>query len=92
VFLGNAPQGSPTPWFHGQVIDMFYLDICYCHIPSWVPIVGNEYYPLWPIFNVADASIFIGVAIILIMQKKYFKDHKIEEAEDKTTGSEHKVS
>ena len=92
AFLGNAPQDSPTPWFHGQVIDMFYLDICYCHIPAWVPIVGNEYYPLWPIFNIADASIFMGVAIILIMQKKYFKEPKKETPEDKIVGTEHKIS
>jgi signal peptidase II len=25
------------------------------------------------VFNIADSSIFIGVVIILIMQKKYFK-------------------
>ena len=27
VFLNNAPYNAPTPWFHGQVIDMFYFDI-----------------------------------------------------------------
>jgi signal peptidase II len=74
VFLGNAIEGSPTPWFHGQVIDMFYIDICNCFIPEWVPVIGGQYYPLWPIFNVADASIFVGVAIILLFQGRFFKD------------------
>jgi hypothetical protein len=27
---------------------------------------------LWPIFNIADASIFVGVAIILLFQNKFF--------------------
>ena len=25
VFLNNAPYNSPTPWFHGQVIDMLFF-------------------------------------------------------------------
>jgi signal peptidase II len=61
-------------WFHGRVIDMFYVDICNCLIPEWVPFIGGSYYPLWPIFNFADATIFIGVAMILIFQKKYFPE------------------
>jgi signal peptidase II len=75
VFLdGNVIEGAPTAWFHGQVIDMFYFDICYCYFPEWVPIFGGQRHALWPIFNIADASIFVGVAAILIFQKKFFKE------------------
>jgi signal peptidase II len=75
VFLkDNVIEGSPTPWFHGQVVDMFYIDICYCHIPDWIPVFGGQTHALWPIFNIADASIFVGVAVILIWQKKFFKE------------------
>ena len=74
VLLNNAPAGSPTPWFHGQVIDMFYIDIWEGMLPNWIPLIGGEYYSFWPIFNVADASIFLGVATILIMQKKFLKE------------------
>jgi signal peptidase II len=75
VFLeGNVIENSPTPWFHGQVIDMFYIDICYCYFPEWIPFFGGQRHALWPIFNIADSSIFIGVAIILIRQKKFFKE------------------
>jgi signal peptidase II len=74
VWLDNAPAGSPTPWFHGQVVDMFYLDIWEGIIPEWVPIFGGQGASLWPIFNIADASIFIGVAIILVMQKRFFSE------------------
>ncbi|MCK5105024.1 MAG: lipoprotein signal peptidase, partial [Cyclobacteriaceae bacterium] len=67
VFLdGNVPGNVPTPWFHGQVIDMFYVDIWEGRVVDWVPIFGGDYLSLWPIFNIADASIFIGVSIILI--------------------------
>ncbi len=73
VFLdGNVIPDSSTAWFHGQVIDMIYVDICDCHIPHWVPefLGGGTYLNLWPIFNVADASIFVSVGVLLIWQKK----------------------
>lgn len=71
VFLNNAPYYAPSPWFNGQVIDMFYLDIWEGYLPNWLPIMGGEYYALWPIFNIADSSIFLGVALILIFQKRF---------------------
>lgn len=74
VWLNNAPYNSPTPWFHGQVIDMFYFDIWEGFIPEWVPVWGGSYTALWPIFNIADASIFVGVLIILIFQGRFFKE------------------
>ncbi|WP_373395618.1 lipoprotein signal peptidase [Algoriphagus halophilus] len=79
VWLNNAPYNAPSPWFHGQVVDMFYFDIWEGYIPEWVPIWGGDYTALWPIFNVADASIFVGVAIILIFQGRFFPEHKEEE-------------
>ncbi|MEQ8535519.1 MAG: signal peptidase II, partial [Imperialibacter sp.] len=70
---------APNPWFHGQVIDMFYIDIWEGRIPEWVPLFGGDYTALWPVFNVADASIFVGVAIIIIFQKSFFKEAEHEE-------------
>ena len=78
IWLDNAPYNAPTPWFHGQVVDMFYFDIWEGYIPEWVPLWGGSYTALWPIFNIADASIFIGVAIILIFQNRFFPDKKEE--------------
>ncbi|MDX2304401.1 MAG: lipoprotein signal peptidase [Microscillaceae bacterium] len=69
----NLPPDSLTPWFHGQVIDMFYIDIWEGYLPTWIPLVGGDYYSFWPIFNIADASIFVGVSIILVMQQQFFR-------------------
>lgn len=78
VFLeGNVPGNVPTPWFHGQVVDMFYIDIWEGRVVDWVPLFGGDYLSLWPIFNIADASIFIGVSIILIFQKHFFKEKEM---------------
>jgi signal peptidase II len=76
--LGNQPTGSPTPWFHGQVIDMFFADFYQGWIPDWVPLWGGTWYST-PIFNFADASIFCGVVSILIFQNRFFEQPKKEE-------------
>lgn len=89
VFLGNSPGDAITPWFHGQVIDMFYLDIWKGVLPDWIPLMGGEYYSFWPIFNVADSSIFVGVAIILVMQRKFFNKPKQETEAVKEDVEEH---
>ncbi|WP_051359774.1 lipoprotein signal peptidase [Adhaeribacter aquaticus] len=72
VIFDNAPYGAPSAWFHGQVIDMFYLDIWEGIVPHWIPLLGGQAMSLWPIFNVADSAIFIGVVIILFNQQKFF--------------------
>lgn len=76
VWLDNAPYDAPTPWFNGQVIDMFYFDIWEGRLPDWIPILGGDYMSLWPVFNVADASIFVGVFTILFLQKTFFKQEE----------------
>lgn len=86
VFLDNAPFDSPTPWFHGQVVDMFYIDIWEGYLPNWLPLLGGDYMALWPVFNIADASIFIAICIIIIYQKRYFK--KEEELEEQLKETE----
>jgi signal peptidase II len=55
---------------------MFYFDIWEGYVPEWIPLWGGSYTALWPIFNVADASIFIGVALILIFQNRFFPEPK----------------
>ncbi|MEM7550044.1 MAG: lipoprotein signal peptidase [Bacteroidota bacterium] len=83
VYLDNAPYNAPTPWFHGQVIDMLYFPLFDGYFPDWFPIWGGEYFQFFrPVFNIADSSIFIGVVTILIFQKKFFPDSHSEENAD----------
>ncbi len=73
VIFDNAPAGSPSPWFHGQVIDMLFFPLFDGYYPDWVPLLGGDYFLFFsPVFNIADSSIFIGVAIILLFQKRFF--------------------
>ena len=67
-------------WFHGRVVDMFYFPLLEGIFPAWVPLWGGEDYVFFrPVFNVADAAISVGVIIILIFQKTYFKEDVKEE-------------
>lgn len=76
VFLDNAVPGAPTPWFHGQVVDMLYFPLYEGYLPYWVPLWGGEYFIFFrPVFNIADSAIFVGVTIILIMQKRFFGEN-----------------
>lgn len=66
--------GGYAPFLHGQVVDMFYFPLFQGYLPDWLPIWGGEYFIFFrPIFNVADASISIGVVLLLIFQKAVFK-------------------
>jgi signal peptidase II len=85
VWLNNAPYDAASPWFHGQVVDMFYFDIWEGYLPEWMPLWGGSYTALWPIFNIADASIFIGVAIILVFQNRFFPEKKEPEQNEEST-------
>lgn len=69
VWLENAPLSAITPWFHGQVIDMFYLDVWEGTLPDWIPYFGGNEIALLPIFNLADVAIFSGLSILVIFQK-----------------------
>lgn len=73
ILEGNAISGAMTPWFHGQVIDMLFFPLFDGYYPDWIPFLGGDYFLFFsPVFNIADSSIFIGVLIILIMQKRFF--------------------
>jgi signal peptidase II len=63
-----------APLFHGRVVDMFYFPLISGNFPSWVPVWGGQDFIFFrPVFNLADAAISVGVILILIHQKHYFK-------------------
>ncbi len=51
-----------APLFYGKVVDFFNVDF-------WDFTILGHTYDRWPIFNVADASVTIGVIILLIFHK-----------------------
>lgn len=72
--------GGYASLFHGKVVDMFYIPLLQGLYPLWVPIWGGQEYIFFrPVFNIADSVITLGVILILIYQKRYFKEEKKEE-------------
>lgn len=71
-------EGGYAGFLHGKVVDMLYFPIIKSNFPSWVPFIGGDEFEFFsPIFNIADASISVGVITLLIFQKKFF--HKAGE-------------
>lgn len=77
------PQGGYAGFLHGQVVDMLYFPIIQTHYPTWFPVWGGEEFEFFsPVFNLADASISVGVIAILIWQKKFFPHKEVTTATD----------
>lgn len=69
-----------SSFLHGSVVDMLYFPIIDSHFPSWFPFVGGDKLEFFsPIFNIADASISLGVITLLLFQKRFFKKHHQQE-------------
>ena len=67
--------GGYAPLFFGRVVDMFYFPIFKGYLPEWIPFFGGDYFVFFrPVFNIADSAISIGVAIMVIFQKKVMKE------------------
>ena len=84
IIYNNAPFGSPMRWFYGQVIDMIRVPLYVGYFPESWPLIGGSYSSGFPIFNIADSSIFIGVALILLNQSRFFNESQPVPAPNKS--------
>lgn len=75
-----------TGFLFGNVVDMFKF---HAYWPQWMPwLGGSEVFPA--IWNLADASISIGIVMIFIRQKTYFA--KPAMATDETVEAEETIT
>ncbi len=65
-----------TSFFQGKVVDMLYFPLTgeSYFLPDWLPFFGGNHFIFFrPIFNIADAGIFIGITCLLIFYRRYFQ-------------------
>lgn len=62
------PEGGGYGTFlHGKVVDMLYFPLMSWTWPTWIPIVGGEYFIFFsPVFNFADAAISVAIIWMII--------------------------
>ncbi|HUX54939.1 MAG TPA: lipoprotein signal peptidase [Williamwhitmania sp.] len=84
--LGGVAQllpsgGGYAAFLHGKVVDMLYFPLMEGYYPSWIPYFGGQDFIFFrPIFNVADASISVGVIYLMLFHRKeLFKDESKKE-------------
>lgn len=71
-FLPEA--GGYAALFHGKVVDMLYFPLIKGAYPSWFPFWGGQDFIFFrPVFNIADSAITTGVFILIIFQRKFFR-------------------
>lgn len=81
-------EGGYSSFLHGKVVDMFYFPVIKGHFPAWFPFWGTEDFIFFrPVFNIADASISTGVAIIILYQRRFFKKKPVEVSEEPIVGA-----
>ncbi len=60
-----------SSWLHGKVVDMLYFPLFETTLPNWVPFWGGTEILFFRfIFNLADASISVGVFLLLLFYRK----------------------
>ena len=69
VFYGYLFYDAPL--FTGRVIDFIHLNMWKGYLPNAIPVIGGKYAALFPIWNVADMAIVMGVIGILVYQNKF---------------------
>ena len=66
IAVAFPADGGYAGWFEGRVVDMMYFPLFSFNWPDWMPWVGGQNYEFFQyIFNIADASICVGVALLI---------------------------
>ena len=67
------PEEGYAGLFYGHVVDMLQFPLVGWTWPEWLPLIGGQHYVFFEyVFNVADAAISSGVALLLFFNKKIF--------------------
>jgi signal peptidase II len=74
-------------WFTGHVVDFIHVSLWKGFIPEVIPLIGGSYMELFPIWNVADMSIVLGVVGVLFFHRT-FHERRLAAHRDEATPEE----
>lgn len=75
-------------WFTGHVVDFIHVNVWRGFIPEVVPLIGGSYMELFPIWNVADMSIVIGVVGVLLFHHTFHERRLAAQQSDEDDAAE----
>jgi signal peptidase II len=82
------PDGGYAGFLQGRVVDMLYFPLVSGRFPDWLPIWGGETFLFFrPVFNIADASISIGVILYILFQKRFHEGDHAQKTETDAPGA-----
>ena len=72
-----------APFLMGKVVDMFYFPLIETEWPLWMPFVGGDHFVFFsPVFNFADASISVGVVLLLLFYREEITQMSLKKKEE----------
>jgi signal peptidase II len=74
------------PLFTGRVVDFIHVSLWRGFIPNVVPLLGGSYLELFPIWNVADMAIVLGVVGVMFFHRPFLER---QQAARQAQASEH---
>lgn len=87
-FIRDKIEVRHSGFLFGNVVDMFKFQ---AEWPTWVPwLGGKDVFPA--IWNLADASITVGVIMVFFRQRKYFPKENKEGEKEKSPAAEEKLA
>lgn len=69
------------PLFTGRVVDFIHVSLWRGFIPGAVPVIGGSYLELFPIWNVADMAIVLGVVGVIFFHRTFHERQLAARAE-----------
>jgi signal peptidase II len=85
VFYGKLfSYGS---YFNGHVVDFIHVDLWRGIVADWIPFLGGQPMALFPIWNVADMAIVLGVVGMLVAQYSLDRQEARESGDSPTDES-----
>jgi len=76
------------PYFTGHVVDFIHVSLWKGFIPEVVPLIGGSYMELFPIWNVADMSIVLGVVGVLFFHHTFHERRLAALRDEQATASD----